>query len=90
MTEGERKELEKRKAYAQQHFECNEPTMIGLDPDMKREGKMLGRRIWVDDHAWHFEGDEKHVRRFLELTGMQGERTKPAPTPVTSGVAKGS
>lgn len=81
MTEGERESLMKHKAYAMQTFECNEPTLIGLDPDLARDGKMLGRRIWVDEQGGHFEGDEKHVRRFLGINGLAGERTKPAPTP---------
>lgn len=81
MIEGELEQLMSHKKYAMDNFECNEPTLIGLGPGMKREGKMLGRRIWVDDDGWHFEGDEKHVRRLLELTGLDGERTKAAPTP---------
>lgn len=65
MIEGEHQNLMKHKAYATENFECNEPTLIGLGHGMQREGKMLGRRVWVDEYGWHFEGDEKHVRRFL-------------------------
>lgn len=90
MIEGEKPELMKHKNFAVENFECNEPTLIGLDPGLAKEGKMLGRRIWVDDHGWHFEGDEKHVRRFLEITGLAAERTKPAPTPGTTESRKGS
>lgn len=84
MIEGLKEALLRHKAYAEENFECNEPTMIGLEPGCVREGKMLGRRIWVDGHGWHFEGDDKHIRRFLELTGLSAERTKSAPTPGTA------